>query len=172
MLKRYSIIFLLILVFFQSGGLMLLFSVQQEMIREEMREEILRAESGSELLVLSVEEYMSAKVDSREIRWEGQMYDVVSVKKEEANVILKVLRDHKEETLLRSLKKIIRHGSEDKGRLLSGVLMLSFLPYLHTLHPVIQPGVFILNNSISHDWIPSLSSFNGDFQGPPPEFIS
>ncbi len=163
---------LLFLVILQSGGMMMCYTIQQEMIREEMREEMLRADTESELLVLTFEEYKSAKVDAREIRWDGQMFDVVSNKQEGGKVVLQVIRDHKEESLLRSLKKFIRHGREDKGRLLSGVLQLSFLSYLQMHYTTLQPTVLMLNNSSSQEWIPALSSLNGDFQGPPPEFIS
>jgi hypothetical protein len=121
---------LLLLVILQSGGMMVCYTVQQEMIREEMMEELRREEKDTEILFLLPEEFTACRVAEREIRYNGRMYDIRSVERKGRHLMIKALRDHKEESLLGALQKMIHHSKDKTGRVLQQVLALSFVSYL------------------------------------------
>ena len=54
--------------------------------------------------------------DSKEINYQGKLYDILSCTRQNGKVILKVLRDKKEETMLSSLREIIETWTESPAK--------------------------------------------------------
>lgn len=148
---------------------MLCYSWQQALVREEMMEELKRAETDLEVLCMSAKEYAHARVDEREVRFNGKMYDVRSIERKGDLLFLHGLRDHKEESLLGALKKLVHHSRDEKGRVGSGVIQLSVLSYLNEIFSLPSPSEILLDNQqmIHNDCL--FSVIAEDRQGPPPE---
>lgn len=160
---------LFVLVLLQSGGMMLCFSVQQEMIREEMMEELKREEKELETIVLKAEDFLKCRVEEHELRYLGRMYDIRSVVRNGDLMVIRALRDHKEESLLGALKKLIHHSRDRGGRVNAGVLLLSFISYLKPESllpfPAENNAYVITSSALSNHY----GSIVEEVTGPPPE---
>lgn len=170
-MKSCIAVLLLVLVILQSGGMLTCYSVQQEMIREEMREEMKRAETELETIVLSPEEFQKSRLDAHEISVDGKMYDVQSVEVKNGMMVIRALNDRKEESLIGAIKKLIHHSRDHKGRIGSGLTQLSFLTYLAAdqmfLHP--HSRAVLIKLCIGNEAEPEAPL--KDDPGPPPELI-
>ncbi len=95
-------------------------------------------------LTISDAEFKSGKavyLNSKEIRYNGKLYDIACTTKEGSNVILKVQHDEKEEGLLSMLQETIEHWGENTGNtpkhpsLKHSIVIKDFMPAsAFTLH--------------------------------------
>ncbi|MBK7888828.1 MAG: hypothetical protein IPJ86_16530 [Bacteroidetes bacterium] len=124
-MKRTLSVFLFLLLAFQAGGLLFIYSVQQHYIQHSM----LRALSGNderlEKLILTKEVYYASKVNHFEICLDGKMYDIKSADMQEETVELLAIHDKEEENVLVEIRKLICHSSD------------KHLPYPHLLNKLL-----------------------------------
>lgn len=88
----------------QAGGLLLVYRLQQHCIRMRMARIIESELAVTETLTISLEDYMACRIDRREIRFNGSLYDVVSLKYTDEGIELKVIRDSQEEKVAARIK--------------------------------------------------------------------
>ncbi len=128
-MKRTVSLFLFLLLAFQAGGLLFIYSFQQQFIRQRMLKALEGNDERIEKLVLTKEVYRAAKVNHFEICMEGKMYDVKSVSMQDDTVELLAIHDKDEENILEEIRKLICHSSDKKlpySNLLSGLSTLTY----------------------------------------------
>ena len=160
---------LLLIMLLQAGGLMLICTVQRELVQAEMQRELNRPDAEVKKLVLSRKEYAAAKLNHFEIRHEGKMYDVRSRIFEDGRVLLEVIHDEKEESLFREIKKLVMHHDTHDTKLPKALKVLSGAYYTTAAKITIDPRVqylskegFLLERKYPEDILMKVTS-------PPPE---
>lgn len=78
-LKKAGCIFLVLLLFLQSGGLLFILNVQQGFLFYEMHERLNNPETVFEKITLTQKDYEDSRVNTDEILYNGNMYDVKSI---------------------------------------------------------------------------------------------
>jgi hypothetical protein len=116
-LKKIVYILLLVVMLLQAGGMLLMYRIQQFKIQYEMKLVINDSETSFERLILSVSEYRKSQLNSREISYQGNMYDVKSVTITGDVAELLVINDIKEKFLLKEIKDFLRKSNESKKEL-------------------------------------------------------
>ena len=90
---------------FNSFGFILTFIIQQERIREKSFEQIESSRHSERIITLSfsLSDYekgtLIQRVNEKEIKYDGKMFDVLSIEQSGESVILRCVRDVKEERL-------------------------------------------------------------------------
>jgi len=108
MMKRLLSIFVLVIFLAHFAGFYIYFAVQLKQVRKEMRSKLKELPPEElDLIILTTEEYQSAKVEEHEIKVGGKMYDIAWV--EEGNETIRVfcLHDKDEDNLLAFMNKIL-----------------------------------------------------------------
>jgi hypothetical protein len=98
-LKKLILFGLLFFLLLQAGGLLVVFRLQQQIIRNRMARMIESEPSNTESLTISLEEYEASRVDRREILYKGHLFDIVSIQYTQNGVELKVIPDYREEAV-------------------------------------------------------------------------
>lgn len=117
MLQRIKILLSLLMIFIvmmQSVGVLLILNVQQQGIKHQMQELLLSDTTLFEDMTMTKEAYLQSRVDKKEIRLNGQMYDVKSVVFKGDIVALKVINDKDEERVIQKIDKHVNHNQRDK----------------------------------------------------------
>ena len=105
-LKRTAVFILLLLFLYNTTCYYLVFEVMKNRIRREMQEKM--EKGGSPLVILELRtegigsEYQ--RVDKKEIRYQGRMYDVIKEVRTGGITIFYCIHDKKEENLLATMK--------------------------------------------------------------------
>jgi hypothetical protein len=130
-LKKLILIGLLFALFLQAGGLLVAYRFQQHLIRARMARMIESESPHTEMLSISLEDYLACRIDRREIRFKGSLYDVVSLKYTDEGVELKVIRDSQEEEVAAKIRLMEdRTGKQQNQDLPDQVLKLYSQVYL------------------------------------------
>jgi hypothetical protein len=108
---------LLGILLLQTGGMLLIYKIQQFYVQYEMRMAVNDNETSFEKLVLSKQEYHQSRLNSREIFYKGNMYDVKSLNIKGDVVELLVINDIKEKFLLGEIKDFLRKSNQSKKEL-------------------------------------------------------
>lgn len=103
MFKKFVWLIMLIILFLQMGGLWTSLKVEQLIHRWEMMERMEADPQNLLNIVLPLIEYKSCLVESDEILWHGEMYDVKSVTADGGLVELLVFPDKEEDRILSHL---------------------------------------------------------------------
>lgn len=122
---------LLAILLLQTGGMLLVYKIQQFYVQYEMRLLVNDSSTSFEKLILSTDEYHKSRVNSREILFKGNMYDVKSVKITGNSAELLVINDKKEKTLVKNIKDFLYKTNQQKKELpeqLQKFLSLNYLP--------------------------------------------
>ncbi len=108
-------IILLALLMVQAGGPMLVFTVQQQQIRHEIKQRIKAGVAEEDLVLLaipkSLEEGENARfqrIHSREFRFDGRMYDIVRQEDRGDTTLYACILDEAETALFANLHSLIR----------------------------------------------------------------
>lgn len=108
---------LLAVLFLQAGGMLLIYKIQQFYVQYEMRLVVNDSNNSFEKLNLNLDEYRKSHLNSREILYKGNMYDVKSVNITADNVELLVINDVKEKILLDEIKDFLHKSNQSKKEL-------------------------------------------------------
>jgi len=112
--KKLTVISFLLLIFINQVGYYFIYSYQQHLIKEEIKEELL-AGMPEPSLELIIEEDNINKLEweekGKEFYLNGEMYDVAKIKHRNGKTYLYCLNDKKEKELLAAYSKSIRDKS-------------------------------------------------------------
>jgi hypothetical protein len=97
--------------------MLLVYKIRQFYVQHEMMLLVKNSETSFEKLVLTSEEYQKSRLNSREISFRGNMYDVKSVNISGDTVELLVIKDAKEKILLEEIKDFLHKSNESKKEL-------------------------------------------------------
>lgn len=114
MFKKIVWLIMFITLFLQMGGLWTSLKIQQGLHRWEMLEYI---ESNPENLVkikMSIKEYESCLIESDEILWQGEMYDVKAKTLQGQTIELLAFPDKEEDKILNNLTRLEEEQSSRK----------------------------------------------------------
>jgi hypothetical protein len=125
-------VFLALLIANMVGGYMY-FVVRAVQIKQEMRT-LLKSlpEEDLELLVLSPEEYMAARVDDHEVKVEGKMYDIARVEAKDGLLYVYCIHDEAEDSLLGFLDVVLMRIQNDTTSPPNAISQFSMLQFLAT----------------------------------------
>ena len=140
-MKKFLAFSLLVFLLAQSGGLISLYSLQQQFVQDFMLEELNNPNAEFETIQLSKADFEKGRKNSFEVKFEGKMYDVKNIEFFGDSVRMLALHDVKEETILHEIEKMICHAEDQNGTLPVLILKLSTLLYL--------PAIFADGNFIA-----------------------
>jgi hypothetical protein len=128
---RKSIYILLItIVLFQAGGMLLLLKIQQWHSQHLMAQVIRNPEYTGQKIILTQDEYRSAKINNHELLIGRKMYDIKSVRILGNRVELMVINDSKEEKLIRTIKNLLGQSNRHYPKLPQQLKVFLSLRYL------------------------------------------
>lgn len=161
---------LLSILLFQTGGMFIIFKIQQCFVQYEMTLTIKNNSSSFEKLVLTPGEYKKSRINSGEISFNGNMYDVKSVTLSAGKVELLVINDKNETSILEAIKAFVHKTGQHNRECPNQLQQLFALHYLSpdTGYNLIMPAFFVhvfsgsKLNIISNDL---------DISTPPPELV-
>lgn len=152
-------LFLFLLLWIQVAGIYLFFVVRLAQVHEESRDR-LKEKPLEELerLDLTETEYKEARVNHREVKLNGKMYDIGRMVRESGKVILYVEHDEAEDDLLAFVEEIWKNSQQDQKPLPSFINHLFTSIYLlpHSVTAVGRVGKEIIPFSLSVNHYPSL----------------
>jgi hypothetical protein len=158
---------LLLLLIFQSGGLFIVFKLQQYSAKAIMFAEMSREETTFLQMTLSRSDYVKSLVEKNEIFYQGKMYDIKSKTFSGDSVIMMVIHDEKEGKIFKKVKKLLTHGSKKTPDTLLNLLSL------HYFHPFLLDSKMIFTSSTIQQplFSEALIIRNSNVLTPPPELM-
>jgi len=118
MLKRLVASLMVLVLFFGTAGYFFVFKAEQMGIRHAIKEELKRSIPRSQLheIVLSVDEQeeLEWEEEGKEFRYEGRMYDVVSVSSKGGKTHYYCIGDDEETTLFAKLGKQVKQQQDTR----------------------------------------------------------
>lgn len=130
MLKKTIYISLLLILLLQAGGMLLIYKIQQFSAQYKMSLAMNNNEASFEKLVINIDEYYKCRLNSREISYNGDLYDVKSLKLCGDSTELLVLKDEKETALLEEIKEFLRKSNQSKKELPDHLQKLFSISYI------------------------------------------
>jgi hypothetical protein len=167
-LKKTGYILLLAILLLQTGGMLLVYKIQQFYVQYEMSLIVKDSNTSFEKLILSADEYQKSRVNSREILFKGNMYDVKSVKITGNTAELLVINDKKEKKLVKNIKDFLYKTNQQKKELpeqLQKFLSLNYLPADKELTDIVT----ILSSIIFYSPDGNILFHLSDIPSPPPK---
>jgi hypothetical protein len=170
MLKKLAILFLLTILLFQAGGLLLCNLVEQKLVQLEMKEQLEHEDALFEKISISKKEYEANKRSYSEIAIDHKLYDIKSKTIKGDSVHLLVINDTKEKQIEAQIEAYfdgnenLNKGRSDKAKQIKKLFELQYL------FP--KQSDLVLNNywkTISYPkWKESLTISNLNIVAPPP----
>jgi hypothetical protein len=160
-----------VLLLLQAGGLLLFYEVEQVYARWEMAEAMEEASLPQEQITLTAGEYNKCKIGDDELRLNGKMYDIRSVKKVDGKVIVTAVCDEYEGRVLDRISRVLM-GHDDGGKAIPSPLLelLSFV-YLVPASYTIPFHFFESTEAFSYVNVTVLSR-QGAILVPPPKVFT
>lgn len=114
---------LLLLMFFQPAGYLLIFKIQQYQIRKEMKHRIKNGVPEEELTLLKIPQALEEgfnpvfqRIHEREFRYEGKMYDIVRREIYGDTTWYFCVSDEKETVLFANLDELVNREANQNPR--------------------------------------------------------
>jgi hypothetical protein len=169
-LKRIGYVLLTFLLLLQAGGLLVCYEVEQGMVRYRNECRAAKMAGRRHLLVLTERDYASARVGKRDLRIEGEMYDMVSMVRKDGRVYVTAVRDHKEERIMKRIAAIAGHTQQGAGAVPDGLLRL--LSVVYVLPARIELSPFLGEDSkVFHEHVRMLNGRGVDVGLRPPSML-
>jgi hypothetical protein len=168
-LKRILYLFVIILLFFQSGGMLMFYRMEQQIQQYKMKRVLESEKSHLQHFTLSMNEFLNSKLSGEEILIKGRMYDMKSYSFHGNTVIIVAMHDNAEELILKAIKKALKAGDrQDNGLLVKIVKLLTLdysIPYSFQIPALLHrmQNLFLIFSEIIDSRIP-------DILTPPPRF--
>jgi len=165
--KIIGIVFLNILLL-QIAGSYVYFIVRLTGIRHEMREQLKqKPDEELTLLTLTRDEYKKSKVNDREVKVNGKMYDIARIAIRNNQVLVYALHDEAEDSLLTLLNEMVERSSKDKKPVPSQLIQLLTLQFITSqTHVPSQTGIWVEHHT---PYITPLPAIDGGIESPPPQ---
>jgi hypothetical protein len=159
---------LLSILLLQTGGMLLVYKIQQFYVQYEMSLLVKDSHTSFEKLILGTADYQKSRINSHEISFKGNMYDVKSVKITGDIAELLVINDKKEKNLVKNIQDFLTKTNQQKKELpeqLQKFLSLNYLSADQELTIVIPSLSSIIFQSVNSYFLSDLS----DIPSPPPK---
>lgn len=170
-LKKLAQLLLLIPVFLQAGGMMLICLLLQNSVKQNAQDLLLSHDSKFEKLILTADQYRLSKINEKELRFEGQLFDIKSISFHGRLVEVIAYNDRKEEGLISSIDNFFGNSSQNKKKI--PVQVLKLLVSLYTIPKNVVKFSQDFSSSSYRLTIPAFyHSFKNDVFSPPPELIA
>ena len=120
---------------FNSFGFIFYFLIERENIKEKIFEEIAFLKSKEKIEVLSISKFMInegksfQRINRKEIRYEGKMYDIVKEEKQTDKIIFYCIHDQKEDKLERDYAKTMNENLNQKAAVSSSIHFNHMIQY-------------------------------------------
>jgi hypothetical protein len=169
-LRRTIFILLLIILVMQAGGLLLVYRINQQVIKQRMARIIEKEEIEAESLTLSLEDFRHCRLNRKEILWNGNMYDIKSCVVSGDSITLMVINDTREKEIAGKIKLLAGQSDPKKKDLPGKIIKLYTLSYI--AQQVVDQIYYkpciadIIYNFTNH-----YESFSGDILCPPPKSV-
>lgn len=169
-MKKVLALALLSIVLLQSGGLLFLQQMNQELHKSKMQLVLENSSSGFEKMTLNLATYNACKLDEKEILYKGNMYDVKSIHKSGNTVELIVIKDSKENELKDKIKETSQLLNESDKNSDPRLIDLFELVYLCPQTILVTPGIQIKSLA----FLPFKQNIHlpvGEIPSPPPRNV-
>ena len=153
----------------QSGGLLLIYKIQQSCVQIEMLQEINSKQVKFQKLTLTLSEFQKCKINSNELSLNEKMYDYTSAVVTGNTVHLLVVNDIKEEGILEKIK-VVTHNSRQQNNQLPNQIS-KFLTLTYIFPTVEKQFYFQEQQNIFLPYSVNIVSFTSDILSPPPELV-
>jgi hypothetical protein len=166
--KRTLYILLLILLFLQSGGILLICHLQQEYTKYQMMEKMERSETLFEKMTLTKEEFKKYRINDDELSINGIMYDIKSSVIHNNSIELLVINDEEEAKIQQKINAIAKTTNSSDSNFSLQLQQIISLVYL----PVSSGILSIPLKSTSHLFsalVPETTTLYQEIAAPPPK---
>jgi len=128
--RIFSLFFLLLLLANFAGGYVYFFT-RAVQIKRDMRE-LLKTLPDDELehIILTPEEFKTARVEDHEIKVNGKMYDIARIETIDETLHVFCVHDEDEDNLLSFLNAILNNIQQDKQQVPHSITQFTSLQYL------------------------------------------
>ena len=166
-MKKIGFIFLLSALILQSGGMLFIYKLQQSGIQFEMASLLKSSNAAFEKMIIPLQEYEKCRLNSGEILWGGNMYDVKSVSISAGKAELLVVNDKKEKNILTAIKHFINITEQPLRKNPDQLRQLLRLSYILPD----KDKIFLISFFSIHNFHPvdlNITSLASDISSPPP----
>jgi hypothetical protein len=127
-IKSVPAVLLIVILALQSGGMLLLLKLKQELIRFEMSSIIEMDAEQLEILTLSKEEFETCRLGRREIVYQNKLYDIVSWSASDGEVSVVAYNDSNEKNILEHIKEVASNtGNHTHGLRNIKIVLFNFV---------------------------------------------
>jgi hypothetical protein len=171
MLKKYTAGLLLCVCLTHLAGFYVYFCFRLADIRMDMREKLASLPSDQlEVVKIPKADFQAIWMEEREMKWQGQMFDIARVENRGSIVNVYCLRDHDEDGLLNMLSAIVETAQQDTANAPASVVHFFTLEYITcaVVWPA-APSTSDAQNLTAYRSTPYLVI--NDPLAPPPRFI-
>lgn len=159
--KNILLVLIISLFSFNSFGFVIYFLVVRENIKESKFDEIKRNDSRSRIEILSFNssDYENGeavqRINDREIRFQGKMYDIVKVLMHSGTIIIYCIHDEKEDRLEKEFADNMRETNSGKIILMTQQKFISQINYVQLvkkpeISSPIKKCIYISSTKNSH----------------------
>lgn len=120
-----------------SGGLLLVYEMQQCLVQYEMAE-IINTTTATDTLRLTPAQYQANRAGGHEISFGGKLYDIKSSTTSGNLITLVVVNDSREENILEKIKGLLHNTGKDNSGLPVQLHKLLSLVYISPANPGIM----------------------------------
>ncbi|MFN4234364.1 MAG: hypothetical protein ACK4IK_06105 [Bacteroidia bacterium] len=115
MIKKLSVLLILIILLFNSMGVFIIFKYEQTLVRKEIKRRIKFGVPKNERLLISIPKWMEEtpnkvfkRIHKGEFKYKGEMYDILYAKEESDTTHYIVIHDPKETNLFAQLDEHLK----------------------------------------------------------------
>jgi hypothetical protein len=125
MKKPLSLVFLF-LILLKIGGFVAILSVQREIVRESVIQEIAQNTITKELICIVATVQNASKIEweeaNKEFWFEGKLYDVVKIETKNGQRHYYCLADDAETDIVTTIKNLVQNGQEPLSQTMKGII--------------------------------------------------
>ena len=139
---------MLILLILQFGGILIVFNIKQVIVQHQMKEKMENESSKFENLTLTTNQYKKCRINSKEIYFNGKMYDIKSIAFVGDSVKIMAIDDIEEKKIMDIIKMLSNKANDQNKNLPSQIQYITLLQYispnseLEFLAPCFQIKIF------------------------------
>ena len=140
-------------------------------MKQNVRQLLLSHETKFEKLILTTDQYKLSKINDKELRFDGQLFDIKSISFHGPFVEVIAYKDKKEEGLISSIENFFGTSSENKKEI--PVQVLKLMVSLYTIPKNVVKFSRIFSTGEYRIETPAFyHSFKNDVFSPPPELMA
>lgn len=126
-MKKIAFIFLLFILLLQNGGMLIIYKIMQLHDHYEMQQKLISDKTPLQKLFLSHSTFLESKINTHEIFYKGEMYDLKEVSYKKGGVELLVILDKKEGKTMRHINDLASNAHHTDKKSPNRMLGMLFL---------------------------------------------